>query len=67
MLVLPHITYTELRFITHARSGMSQGLPSVFFLCVCVTLVHANICMHILVSNFQDGGKPFPVTRLPAA
>ena len=27
--------------------------------------MHANLCMHILASTFQDGGKPFPVTRLP--
>ena len=27
--------------------------------------MHANLCMHILASIFQDGGNPFPVTRLP--
>ena len=30
-----------------------------------VTFVHANLCMHILASIIQDGGKSFPVTRLP--
>ena len=30
-----------------------------------VTFVHANLCMHILALIFQDGGNPFPVTRLP--
>ena len=29
-----------------------------------ITFVHANLCMHILVLIFQDGGNPFPVTRL---
>ena len=43
---------------------MSKGYlqPLVIF---CVTFVHANLCMHILASTFQDGGNPFPVTRLP--
>ena len=27
--------------------------------------MHANLCKHILPSIFQDGGNPFPVTRLP--
>ena len=27
--------------------------------------MHANLCMHILASIFQDGDNPFPVTRLP--
>ena len=27
--------------------------------------MHANLCMHILASIIQDGGNPFPVTRLP--
>ena len=27
--------------------------------------MHANLCMHILASTFQDGGNPFPVTRFP--
>ena len=26
--------------------------------------MHANLCMRILTSIFQDGGNPFPVTRL---
>ena len=26
--------------------------------------MHANLCMHILASIIQDGGKSFPVTRL---
>ena len=26
---------------------------------------YANLCMHILASIFQNGGNPFPVTRLP--
>ena len=44
---------------------MSKGYlqPLVFFLGV--TFVHANLCMHILALIFQDGGNPFPVTRLP--
>ena len=29
-----------------------------------MTFVHANLCMYILASTFQDGGNPFPVTRL---
>ena len=36
-----------------------------FFFFVGVTFVHANLCMHILSPTFQDGGNPFPVTRLP--
>ena len=27
--------------------------------------MHANLCMHILASIIQDGGKSLPVTRLP--
>ena len=27
--------------------------------------MHANVCMHILASTFQDGGNPFSVTKLP--
>ena len=27
--------------------------------------MHADLCMHILPSMFQDGSNPFPVTRLP--
>ena len=27
--------------------------------------MHANLCMHILASTYQDGGNPFPVIRLP--
>ena len=27
--------------------------------------MHENLCMHILALTFQDGGNPFPVTRLP--
>ena len=27
--------------------------------------MHANLCMHILASIFQDGSNPFPITRLP--
>ena len=30
-----------------------------------VTFVYANLCVHILALIIQDGGKPFPVTRLP--
>ena len=50
---------TQLHFkIAHARYAC---------LCLCfgVTIVHANLCMYILASTFQDGGNPFPVTRLP--
>ena len=45
---------------------MSKGYlqPLVFFI-FGVTFVHANLCMHILASIIQDGGKSFPVTRLP--
>ena len=28
--------------------------------------MHANLCRHILASIIEDGGNPFPVTRLPA-
>ena len=27
--------------------------------------MHANLCMYNLAFTFQDGGNPFPVTRLP--
>ena len=36
-----------------------------FFLFFGVTFVHAILYGHILASIFQDGGNPFPVTRLP--
>ena len=26
--------------------------------------MHVNLCMHMLALIFQDGGNPFPVTRL---
>ena len=44
---------------------MSKGYlqPLVFFFGV--TFVHANVCMHILASSFQDGDNLFPVTRVP--
>ena len=38
-------------YITHARSGMSIVFGSVFVLLIfffCVTILHANLCMHIL-------------------
>ena len=30
-----------------------------------VTIVHANLSMHILASIIQDGGNPFPIIILP--
>ena len=27
--------------------------------------MHANLCMHILALTCQDGGNPFPASRLP--
>ena len=27
--------------------------------------MHANLCVHVLASTFQDGDNLFPVTRLP--
>ena len=42
---------------------MSQGFASVFLFPV--TFVHANLCMHMLASTFQDSGNPFLVIRLP--
>ena len=27
--------------------------------------MHANLCIHILPSIFEDGGNPFPITRVP--
>ena len=51
---------------SEAMRGVGYGyfleLPIFFG----VTFVHANVCMHILALIFQDGGNPFPVTRLPA-
>ena len=52
----------DISFLTHACSGMSQSLPSVFLFFFFVSHAHANLCMHILVSIFQDGKIHF---RLP--
>ena len=49
---------------THAHEYRLLG-ASCFCFFFGVTFVHANLCMHILASIFQDGGNPFPVTRLP--
>ena len=48
---------------THVYPHMSKGClqPLVIF---GVIFVYANLCMHILALIFQDGGNPFPVTRL---
>ena len=54
---------------THEHPRMSKGYlqPLVFLLFFFgVTFVHANLCTHMLASIIQDGGNPFPVTRLPA-
>ena len=48
---------------THAHEYRLLGAS--FFFIFGVTFVHANLCMHILASIIQDGGKSFPVTRLP--
>ena len=37
----------------------------IIFFIFGVTLVHANLCMHILASTCQDGSNPSPVIRLP--
>ena len=55
---------------THDYPRMSKGYlqPLVIFIFILffgVTFVHANLCMRILAAMFQDGGTPFPVTRLP--
>ena len=47
----------------HAHEYRLLGASCLLFFRV--TFVHANLCMHILASTFQDGGNPFPVTRLP--
>ena len=47
---------------THAHEYRLLGASCFLF---GVTFVHANLCMHILPSMSQDGGNPFPVTRLP--
>ena len=36
----------------------------IFIFIFGVSFVHANLCMDILALIFQDGGNPFPVTRL---
>ena len=45
--------------------GYLQPLVIIIFIFFIfgVTFVHANLCMQMLVSNFQDGGdsNPFPV------
>ena len=46
------------------RMSIGYLEPLVFFI-FGVTFVHANLCMHILASTYQDGGNPFPVIRLP--
>ena len=48
----------------HMRMSIVYLEPLVIFI-FGATFVHANLCMHILASIFQDGGNPFPVTRLP--
>ena len=45
--------------------GYLEPLVIFLFLFFGVTFVHANLCMYILASTFQDGGNPFPVNRLP--
>ena len=50
---------------THAHEYRLLGASCFFFFFFGVTFVHANLCKHILPSIFQDGGHPFPVTRLP--
>ena len=50
---------------THAHEYRLLGASCSYFF-FCVTFVHANLCTHILASIIQDGGNPFPVTRLPA-
>ena len=47
-------------------SRMSNGYLKPLVISIFgVTFVHANLCMHVLASTSQDGGNPFPVTRLP--
>ena len=65
----PRLVFFKARAVnrgTHEYPRMSKGYlqPLVFFI-FGVTFVHANLCMHILASIIQDGGKSFPVTRLP--
>ena len=56
------------KFIAHARSGTSQGLPLVFFFySFRVSFVNANLYTTMYTYFnwiFQDGRNPFPVTRL---
>ena len=49
----------------HAHEYRLLGASCLLLEFFGVKFVHANLCMHILASIFQDGGKPFPVTRLP--
>ena len=55
-MFLPHISNKKLkmfqRFITHARSGMSRVIGFVCLL-FSVTILHAHLCTHILVSLFS--------------
>ena len=44
---------------THAHEYRLLGASCFFFFGV--TFVHANLCMHILASIIQDGGKSLPV------
>ena len=48
---------------THAHEYRLLGASCSFWFSFGVTFVHANLCVHILPSMFQDGGNPFPVTR----
>ena len=50
---------------THAYEYRLLGASCFLLFFFGVTFVHANLCKHILPSIFQDGGNPFPVTRLP--
>ena len=47
------------------RMSIGYLRPLVLLFFFGVTFVHANLCMHILALIIQDGGNPFPVTRLP--
>ena len=49
-------------FVTHACSGMSQGLPSIFFFVCHICACKFMHCMHILALIFQDGGNSFLAT-----
>ena len=51
---------------THAHEYRLLGASCFSLFFFSVTFVHANLCTHMLASIIQDGGNPFPVTRLPA-